>query len=473
MVIGLLVALSLSGALWFLIGIGQAIVFRDRGQEVADSVALSSATVHARGMNAIAAINVISLALVAFYLILSLIGDILLLLAIVAAVIPGGQGAALALARAAQLPYKLAVKYEKASLKAALPALGVASTSVALSAPWLGSAAGAEAARHYSDQKDSFMGVALGPSNIPIYKERESDKLPSGAKSPGGVKGVLDKGEHKILGLPVSPEKNQALCVRAIGYPISSLTNWIRSAIPIPMVGNWIARAVETVAIAPAWIHCGGKIKGLVPQKLQPKVESVAGKLEGAVKKLKKLGVALDIPLGDADLWAEEGPKKMAFANGDTHFVVLGWAMGGDFQDTSSRRVQLASQQYGGRVEDSVHAYNAQAEFFYDCGEIWSKPSCNGPSNIGITDTGYQHALYSIRWKARLKRSMNLAEVFARVGLEKGLEYFTGKGFREAYAKTANAPLLDAAVRYFGDMGKAIVKERSQTAGRFPTGNYH
>ncbi|WP_394828300.1 hypothetical protein [Pendulispora albinea] len=474
MVIGLLVALSLSGALWFLIGIGQAIVFRDRGQEAADSVALSSATIHARGMNTIAAINIISLALVAFYLILSLIGDILLLLAIVAAIIPGGQAAALQLAKAATTPYKMAVKYEKTALKTALPMLGLASSTVAVTAPWLGTAAAGEAARRYSDQKDSFMGVAIGPSNFNgiFYKENEPNK-PSDAKSRGGVLGFLDKGEHKVLGLPVSREKNQALCVRAIGYPIILLTNWLRSVIPIPMVGAWIAQVVETVAIAPAWIHCGGELKELVPKKVLPNVEFVAGKLDGAVKTLRKLGVTIDIPLGDRDLWREQGPKEMAFANGDTHFVVLGWALGGDFRDTSIRRVQLASQQYGGGVEDSVHAYDAQAEFFYDCGETWSKPSCNGPSSIGITATGYQHALYSIRWKARLKRSMNPLEVLARVGLEKGLEYFTGKGFREAHAKTANAPLLDAAVRYFADMVKAILKERSQTAGRIPTGNYH
>ncbi len=39
------------GILWYLAGIGDAIVFRERMQEAADATAFSAAVLHARGMN--------------------------------------------------------------------------------------------------------------------------------------------------------------------------------------------------------------------------------------------------------------------------------------------------------------------------------------------------------------------------------------------------------------------------------------
>src|SRR5688572_27075899 len=79
MIIGLFMALSLIGALWFIIGMGDAIIFRDRMQEAADAVAFSSAAVHARGMNMIAAMNLVIFALVALYLAMTFLDLIFLL----------------------------------------------------------------------------------------------------------------------------------------------------------------------------------------------------------------------------------------------------------------------------------------------------------------------------------------------------------------------------------------------------------
>src|SRR6185503_6919480 len=77
LIIGLFMALSLVGSLWFLIGIGDAIVFHDRGQELADAAAYSSATIHARGMTLIAAVNIIMLMLVTVFIFAKLIADFL------------------------------------------------------------------------------------------------------------------------------------------------------------------------------------------------------------------------------------------------------------------------------------------------------------------------------------------------------------------------------------------------------------
>src|SRR5215472_18606442 len=80
MLVGLFMGLFLIGCLWYMIGIGDAIVFRDRMQEVADAAAFSSAVVHARGMNFLVAINLVMLAMAGLYLVLALITDLTQLL---------------------------------------------------------------------------------------------------------------------------------------------------------------------------------------------------------------------------------------------------------------------------------------------------------------------------------------------------------------------------------------------------------
>lgn len=71
MLVGLFLALAVVGTLWCLIGIGNAILAREVSQEAADSAAFTNAVIHARGMNFIAFINIIVMALTMAYLLLT------------------------------------------------------------------------------------------------------------------------------------------------------------------------------------------------------------------------------------------------------------------------------------------------------------------------------------------------------------------------------------------------------------------
>jgi hypothetical protein len=71
MLVGLFLALAVVGTLWCLIGIGDAILAREVSQEAADSAAFTNAVIHARGMNFIAFINIIVMALTMVYLLLT------------------------------------------------------------------------------------------------------------------------------------------------------------------------------------------------------------------------------------------------------------------------------------------------------------------------------------------------------------------------------------------------------------------
>src|SRR6187401_728579 len=59
LVLGVFMCACMAGALWYLIGIGDAIVYRERLQEGADAVAFSAATLDARGMNLIVLLNLL------------------------------------------------------------------------------------------------------------------------------------------------------------------------------------------------------------------------------------------------------------------------------------------------------------------------------------------------------------------------------------------------------------------------------
>ncbi len=59
MVMGIFMCACLVGALWYLAGIGDALLLRERVQEAADAAAFSGAALHARGMNLIVLINLV------------------------------------------------------------------------------------------------------------------------------------------------------------------------------------------------------------------------------------------------------------------------------------------------------------------------------------------------------------------------------------------------------------------------------
>ena len=65
MLVAVFLASMLVGGLWYLVGIGNAALFRERVQDGADSAAFAGAVYHARGMNLVAMINLIMAAVLA------------------------------------------------------------------------------------------------------------------------------------------------------------------------------------------------------------------------------------------------------------------------------------------------------------------------------------------------------------------------------------------------------------------------
>jgi len=93
MVMGIFMCCIVVGTMWYVAGIGDALVLRERSQEIADAGAFSGAALHARGMNLIVLLNLvmacilgIRVALKALQLVLVILG---VLFAAIGWIVPG------------------------------------------------------------------------------------------------------------------------------------------------------------------------------------------------------------------------------------------------------------------------------------------------------------------------------------------------------------------------------------------------
>ena len=128
MIMGLFMATMIIGAMWYMKGIGDAIVFRDRMQESADHVVFSAAAVHARGMNLISIINIVMYVLTIIHVVLA----VLKYAAYVCAALIVTAEVCLPIAQGLEKAEKI---YDNTVIKVGLPALSGVGTVVAVGYP--------------------------------------------------------------------------------------------------------------------------------------------------------------------------------------------------------------------------------------------------------------------------------------------------------------------------------------------------
>ena len=92
MVMGVFMAALMVGFIYYVKGIGEAIVFRERMQDAADSGAFAAAAVHARGMNLIALINITMVSVLAVVTAFRMLSIIAALGTLAVCIFPGADG---------------------------------------------------------------------------------------------------------------------------------------------------------------------------------------------------------------------------------------------------------------------------------------------------------------------------------------------------------------------------------------------
>ncbi len=420
-VVAVFMAAFLVGCLWYMIGIGDAAVYRQQMQGGADAAAFGSAVYHARGMNMIAMINLNMATLLA---VLVAAKTLKLILGIVYA----GATAACALAQKADPPQydgcseaqKAAEKFQKISQliqniegvgDSSLKALSESATEIAKVAPWVAYSRSAVEAKSYAPSVAS--GGATSVSMVPA-----GDRL----------------------GLPVMMEDFAVACERG-GKVTNSL---IMSSIP-PEFNEFLGGfAGGLLGYAPAKAYppkyCEGTSKNLdikpdfdqrhlckkaIPPKDQNETEE---QYEARIK------ACMDNPPDDAEIKAsnnkqnipnidvkndtppiqpeEKSTKKIYDQawNGNDYFQVYGLVRGNIARiQQANGGVDIAGwgKAKVGGVDPMEAIAIAQAEFYYDQTADTPKatfPECWTPV-CGLTWKSYEeNVLWNMRWRARLRR---------------------------------------------------------------------
>lgn len=239
MIMGIFMAAIAIGFLYYMVGLGDAILARERMQDAADATAFSSAVIHARGMNLIALLNIIMATLLA----------ILVLLAMLASLLTYGadllKGAAVffPLLAGGIAPMQTAGKLAKQAEQTATPKVKrLIKATQKLQGPLAEAVPMVAALNALKMSTSRFRPVVTAGTTFPI-----------------------------LSGLPTVDGKFDTLCTKAGEYA-GNMASWPLKALLEPLggvVASWISSRLEsatkTVAAGYATYYCGGGVMPDLP----------------------------------------------------------------------------------------------------------------------------------------------------------------------------------------------------------------
>ena len=413
MLTGLFMSFVLIGGLWFVIGMGEAIIFRDRMQEAADHGAFTSASIQANGMNFISALNLIMLMLAIVHIILGVIQDCLRI------------GCASILLSAVACPamfweFNLWTNVSRVC-KYGMTAIHYVEQVASIGYPWIGTwkahtVGGKYDASSGSIVKGSVTVLAAGRSNIPITG----------------------------TGLPVEAKPYSFLC-KKVGMVLGRLIGDAVSSFGIPLggrIGGWAGRflgpAVEfrycnslgnnaaraAAAAAEQSMNEASTNADASDQRerdreaaerqaqqdnngqgtVTPARESRDGN-NGFNVRLMGGGWQPLIDPGIDRGFGNPGPYVVSNIgkNGKMGTRVFAVNLNPKYTDTNTKRVSAGQALKAGNswapesTDEGAIFYVAEAEFYYDCKSTWTNRECD------FSDDD-RYASFSFKWRARLRR---------------------------------------------------------------------
>jgi hypothetical protein len=319
MVIGVFMAVLLVGFMYFVIGVGETVFYRERMQDASDASAWASAVLHARGMNAIVLLNMIMAAITAIVLMvkaIKLIVDIGIGIATIACwsikLSWLGCPAKAFLSGTVRPAVVAAERFVDNFAKTVLPVLNKAAHGVKWATPWVAQV-----------KTLRIAGAYKPPAQLGIF-----------------VSGTL------FNGLPVEDDECSVLERRASEY----LEGLIRRALDtIPVIGRpvgWILGKIAAFAgRAGAAVYggvCGGGISGA-----DEFIESVVSEAGSDMRReqCNSDGTPKSLPErspGESDAaYAEKVRRAHAFCRGETTEDPME-GLGGDSSSSGGGRRNIA-----------------------------------------------------------------------------------------------------------------------------------
>lgn len=481
LVMGLGMCAVLVGLLWYVIGVGDILWFRERAQEAADTAAFSGAVVHARGMNLIVLVNVLMAAILSIRVVLKFLQIVLGVAIAIAAVAAFFIGPGpLEAATEAEVTVTRLLQRTKAPIDNAIKGLHANALAIAKTVPPMAFSIGTAMAGHL-DERDGVRtttgGALLRRQDAIIDRgvapDPKSINLNDLASDGGGVLPSFVK-PLKGFSLPVASDKPEQLCRMAAGAMGDLLDN-VLDKIGLgafKIITDIIKNAAEGIAGSASEFFCengssGGSTppKNIVPtvpdDQLRSKCEGDKAAADAASKsgdasfdvdkciqdQKDKIDGAVTDHLNGAGGGGSTGDKsKMtslklvshdktkSFLNGGEDAQILALIRLKEANDIpllgeGPRGVRVAT--FGGKADPpSLFRYAfAQAEFFYDNGGAWDDL---------VTD-----AMWNFRWRARLRR-VSPDGSLEKLAVVRALS--EDKKVAEAAARAAASPTADSAL---------------------------
>jgi len=307
MVLGIFFACIMIGWMWMLVGLGDAMIWRDRSQEAADAITYSSAAIQAKGMNLISFLNAIMLVITFAYLIMAVLYNMLDVAHVIfgstddggcispssasvrkedcdaVAVLTSeiGIGEALEMfcgqwktvAKLIKSGHdavgKVLGPFEKKVMAPVLPVLSKLEDVAAYGAPWAGEAVGVYMGTKYVDWGQSRWGIPLSATLVPgkltpFAIKWNTETCETADDAEGGqchqIQGLKDGRE----GLPVEipdPDGMSKLCSIAGKALMSGLQGMVED---IPILGTIVGYFIDGVADAMEDSYCKKDSTGLL-----------------------------------------------------------------------------------------------------------------------------------------------------------------------------------------------------------------
>lgn len=224
LLIAVFMSAFLVGALWYIIGIGDAAIYRQYMQDGADATAFGSAVYHARGMNIISLINLV-MAAVLMVLVAFKVGQVLLAAANIASCLIGAfLNPVCNLTTAAQAPYANMVMKVEQIVDKILRVLYQTSNAVAIGMPWVAEGKALIVAQEYKPSVDGGFMVSIsllpGPveqavGGLVAKRKTTASTTPGGPTTPPPGETKKPSKDGMRWGLPVQDDEYSNLCKRA------------------------------------------------------------------------------------------------------------------------------------------------------------------------------------------------------------------------------------------------------------------
>jgi hypothetical protein len=452
MLTGLFMAFVLIGGLWFVIGMGEAILFRDRMQEAADHGAFTSASIQANGMNFISAINIIMLILAMVHIVLGVIQDVLRLLC--AAIVTS-----LVACPAMITEFNIWSSVSRV-IKIGLTACHYVEQVASIGYPWIGTWKAHTVGGKYDASggsgpvKGSVTVLAAGRSNIPL----------------GGT------------GLPVVAEPYSFLCRKA-GNMVGRLIGDAVSSFGIPfggkigdMAGRFLGAAAElrycnslgNAAAAAAAALAQDEANTAITNANAAEQEQRNRDQQAAQQQAQQNGQPPPpadnrpppdnqfggqrgsmggwSPLFDPGIdqgWGNPGPYVVADhgQNGRMGTRVFAVNLNPKYFEKNARRVSAgqalkAGNSWATDTEEGSIFYVAESEFYYDCMGKWRDDVCDHTERD-------RDASFTFKWRARLRR-LDMPNFINQIGgIANGFQSFQA-GAQDILGQIGNNPLAQA-----------------------------